>query len=167
MRVVPGAGLTQPPPQHGAPGQRPALDRRWLAYLEADGDRGDPADLVASELLANGCAEFNSGSFFASHETWEELWGRTAYPQRLFCLALTKLGAGFEHARRANARGATRLLTDALAYLAPFLSAYAGLDTQRLHDDVREWLRASGSGAVRYPRIRRVPSSSPPTGDGV
>ena len=163
---MPGEGVTQPPPQRGAQGGRPALDRRWLAYLEADGDPGDGADLVASDLPARGSAEFNGGNFFASHETWEELWGRTAYPQRLFCLALTKLGAGFEHARRTNARGATRVLSDALAYLAPFLPAYARLDTQRLHDDVSAWLRASVlRETTAFPTIRRAPSPSLPMGE--
>lgn len=141
--------MTQPPPQHGAPGERPALDRRWLAYLDRSGGSGgsvgDGAALTRSSTLARGVAEFNDGRFFESHETWEALWRETGYPHRLFCLALTKLGAGFEHARRANPRGATKLLTDALAYLAPFMPAFAGLDVQALHQDVSAWLRAEGS----------------------
>ena len=90
------------PPQRGAPGGRPALDRRWLAHVSREGAVGDGAALARSGTLERGTAEFNDGSFFASHETWEALWRETPYPERLFCLALTKLGAGFEHARRAN-----------------------------------------------------------------
>ena len=156
--------MTQPPPQHGATGQRPALDRRWLAYLERFDNVGDGAALALalSGALQRGVAEFNGGRFFASHETWEALWRETEYPQQLFCLALTKLGAGFEQGRRANAHGAAKLLTDALAYLAPFMPAFAGLDVRGLHEDVGAWLRAKGPAAPPpFPQIRRAPSPSP------
>ena len=151
------------PPQHGAPGERPALDRRWLAHLRSDGAAvGDGAALAHSGTLERGIAEFNDGRFFASHETWEALWGETRYPERLFCLALTKLGAGFEHGRRSNPHGAAKLLSDALAYLAPFTPTFAGLDVQALHEDVSAWLRGQASRAT--PTIHRAPSpsSSPP-----
>ena len=135
------------PPQRGASGERPALDRRWLAYLDRSdgGGVGDGTALARSSTLGRGIAEFNDGRFFASHETWEALWRETEYPQRLFCLALTKLGAGFEHGRRANPHGAAKLLTDALTYLAPFMPTFAGLDVRRLHEDVGVWLRAEKS----------------------
>ena len=147
----------RPPPQHGAPGQRPALDRRWLAWIERPDDAtvGDGAALARSGTLERGIAEFNDGRFFASHETWEALWRETRYPERLFCLALTKLGAGFEHGQRANHRGAAKLLTDALVYLAPFMPAFAGLDVRALHQDVRGWLEAPDPQKARYPTIRR------------
>ena len=150
------------PPQHGAPGGRPALDRRWLAHLRRDGAAvGDGAALAHSGTLERGITEFNDGRFFASHETWEALWRETRYPERLFCLALTKLGAGFEHGRRANPHGAAKLLTDALAFLAPFMPAFAGLDVRALHEDVRGWLEAPDTRTPPYPTIRRAPSPSP------
>ncbi len=152
-----GAGVTQPPPQRAAPGGRPALDRRWLAYVIREGAVGDGAALAGNGTLERGVAEFNDGRFFASHETWEALWGETRYPERLFCLALTKLGAGFEHGRRANPHGAAKLLSDALAYLAPFAPTFAGLDVQALHQDVSAWLRAHAE-RTPTPTIRRAPS---------
>ena len=135
------------------------MDRRWLAYLERFDGVGDGASLALSGALDRGTAEFNDGRFFASHETWEALWRETEYPQRLFCLALTKLGAGFEQGRRANARGAAKLLTDALAYLAPFMPAFAGLDVRGLDADVRRWLETRDAQKPPYPTIRRDPSN--------
>ena len=149
----------QPPPQHGAPGGRPALDRRWVAYLLDGGALGDAAEVAGSGLLARGIDEFNRGDFLASHETWEALWGQVSYPTRLLCLALTKLGAGFAHAQRANRHGAARLLRDALDYLAPFLPAHAGLDTRQLDADVRRWLEAPDARTAPYPTIRRGSSA--------
>ena len=154
-----------PPPQQGAPGQRPALDRRWLAWIQRhDGPAvGDGTGLAQSGNLERGITEFNDGRFFASHETWEALWRETQYPERLFCLALTKLGAGFEHGRRANPHGAAKLLTDALAYLAPFMPAFAGLDVRALHQEVGAWLRAAESRTpTPFPVIRPASSSSGP-----
>ena len=153
--------MTQPPPQRGAPGERPALDRRWLAHVSREGAVGDGAVVRASADLVRGVDEFNHSDFFDSHETWEALWRRVAYPERLFCLGLTKLGAGFEHARRANPRGAAKLLTDALAYLTPFKPAFAGLDVQALHQDVGAWLEAPDARTPPYPTIRPAPSPSP------
>ena len=115
--------------------------------------------MAESDLLARGLDEFNRGDFFASHETWEALWGQVEYPTRLLCLALTKLGAGFAHADRANRPGAVRLLQDALDYLAPFLPAHAGLDTRQLDADVRRWLESPDARTPPYPTIRRDPSA--------
>ena len=134
------------------------MDRRWLVYIERFDGVGDGAALAQRSTLERGIAEFNDGRFFASHETWEALWRETEYPERLFCLALTKLGAGLEHGRRANPHGAAKLLTDALAYLAPFMPAFAGLDTRQLDADVRRWLEAPDAQAPPYPTIRRDPS---------
>ncbi len=129
---------TRRPPQTFAPGGRRALDALWLAYATETGDVGGlaPAQL---EAVARGVAEFNEGRFHASHETWEERWISAVYPERLFLLALAKLGAGFAHARRRNPKGMSGQLADAVRFLGAFAPAYAGLDTARLAADVGAW----------------------------
>lgn len=138
--------LTRPPQQfpHGA---RRLVDGQWLAYVTSTGEVGDGASLALSEALRQGIAEFNAGEFRASHETWEELWRDTPYPERLFLLALTKLGAGFAHALRRNEKGMRSQLGEAVRIIRVFAPAYAGVDTGRLSADVAAWLEAQGNGS--------------------
>ena len=135
--------LTRPPQQfpHGA---RRSADAQWLAYVAGSGDTGDGASLARSGTLRRGIAEFNEGRFRDSHETWEELWKDTPYPERLFLLALTKLGAGFAHALRRNERGMRSQLTGAVRILRAFAPAYAGVDTRRLAADLSGRLAPGG-----------------------
>ena len=138
--------LTRPPQEfpHGA---RRLADAQWLAYVAATGDTGDGEALAHSQALRRGIAEFNEGRFRESHETWEELWKDSPYPERLFLLALTKLGAGFAHALRRNETGMRSQLTEAARILRPFAPAYAGVDTQRLIADVQA---RTASGEMRF-----------------
>lgn len=126
------------PPQAFAPGGRRALDGLWLAYVSETGDVGALAP-AQREAVARGAAQFNEGDFHSSHETWEAVWVGAAYPERLFLLALAKLGAGFAHARRRNAKGMNGQLADAVRFLRAFAPAYAGLDAERLADVVGAW----------------------------
>ncbi len=145
------------PPQQFRHGARRQADAQWLAYVAGTGDVGDGPALARSELLLRGVAEFNEGRFRDSHETWEELWKDTPYPERLFLLALTKLGAGFAHALRRNDKGMRSQLTEAVRILRAFAPGYAGVDTQRLIADVNTRL-APGDGhfGPPFPVIART-----------
>lgn len=137
-----------PPPQRSVQGGRQLLDAQWLAYVTETLRIGDGSAIAADARFREGVARFNEGEFRAAHETWEELWTESAYPQRLFLLAFAKLGAGFAHAERRNPKGIRRLLGDALRLLRPFAPAYAGVDVERLAEDVGSWL---GSGLYGPP----------------
>ena len=146
-----------PPPQRHERGGRRALDERWLAHIEAGGDPGDGTAVLGQARVAEGVRRFNRGDFFEAHEDFEAVWREASYPARLCCMALTKIAAGFVHARNANDRGAGRLLEEGLRWLAPFEPSYAGLDTQLLSRGVRGWLDARGRPRPpsRFPRIAR------------
>ena len=142
--------LTRPPQEfpHGA---RRLVDGQWFAYVTSTGEVGDGPALARSEPLQRGIAEFNAGKFRDSHETWEELWRDTPYPERLFLLALAKLGAGFAHALRRNERGMHSQLTEAVRILRVFAPAYAGLNTARITEDVSVWLASRDDRGVLGP----------------
>ena len=144
-----------PPPQRSAQGGRRTLDAQWLKYVSQTSDVGDSGALAANNCFNRGVDEFNEGRFQASHETWESLWIEASYPQRLFLLALTKLGAGFAHALRRNPRGVQRLLEDSVRFAGPFGPRYAGLDVERLIADMSAWL-AFGVYDPPFPRIVRA-----------
>ncbi len=145
-----------PPPQRPARGGRQALDSQWLAYIARTAAIGDPQAIAATDRFRQGISAFNEARFRASHETWESLWIESPYPQRLFLLALAKLGAGFAHALRRNPKGVRQLLEDALRIAKPFAPSYAGVDIERLSHDIKAWLR-SGSYDAPFPTIARIP----------
>jgi hypothetical protein len=137
------------PPQDHPKGGRRALDARWLAYLSDDGDPGDGPDLAKHSHFASGIAQFNTARFHEAHESFEQAWLATPYPDRLLALALTKLGAAFAHALHGNRRGATTIASDALACLAPLPDDYAGIDVRALEASVVLGLRPSGGPPPR------------------
>ncbi len=146
-----------PPPQRFAQGGRQVLDAQWLAYITQTAAVGDGSVLASTDRFNQGISEFNDAQFQACHETWEALWIEAPYPQRLFLLALTKLGAGFAHALRRNPKGVRRLLEDGLRLAKPFAPRYAGVDIEQLTVDVDAWLR-SDSYSPPYPVILAAPS---------
>ena len=153
--------LTRPPQEfpHGA---RRLADAQWLAYVAATGDGGDGLALSRSVTLQRGIDEFNAGRFRDSHDTFEELWTATPYPERLFLLALTKLGAGLAHALRRNEKGMRSQLTEAVRILRAFAPAYAGVDAQRLIDDVNARLAAGdGHFGPPFPTIAGTDGDAP------
>lgn len=153
--------LTRPPQEfpHGA---RRLADAQWLAYVAATGDGGDGPVLSRSAALRRGIDEFNAGRFRDSHDTFEELWTAMPYPERLFLLALTKLGAGFAHALRRNDKGMRSQLTEAVRILRAFAPAYAGVDTQRLLTDVTARLAPGDDHfGPPFPTIARTDVDAP------
>ncbi len=142
-----------PTPESGTP--RPKRDRLWLEHLRRTGTQ-ELATASPPPELGLGVAQFNDQRFFESHETWEGPWRSAEYPLRLFYLALTKLGAGFTHAQRGNAKGARRLLANGLQFLGPFLPRFMGVDTRRLDREIRQWLLAAQTGPPGdYPQVHQ------------
>jgi predicted metal-dependent hydrolase len=126
----------------------------WLAYVTEAPLSPNSTALSRPSQLSKGVEEFNAESFFESHETWEGAWQTVAYPERLFFLALTKIAAGFAHAKRGNATGARRLLNDGLRFMGPFTPTFMGLDTRLLNEETRQWMDARpGNSNVAYPLI--------------
>ena len=61
--------------------------------------------------------EFNSGQFFACHETLEELWKADNAPNRAVYQGILQIGVAFHHIRvTRNWRGAVRMLMSGLAF---------------------------------------------------
>ena len=132
MPLQPEQSNPSRPPQDHSVGGRQALDAEWLLYLGSGGDRGDGETLRERPAFRDALTLLEQEHFYAAHEGFENAWGATRYPERLFCLALAKLSAGLEHERRGNNTGAHRVLGAASTYLRPFTPTYAGTDVRRL-----------------------------------
>lgn len=137
----------QPPPQAHVRGRRQALDAAWLVYLAVAAPPTAPPK--PHPLLAQGLAQLAEGHAFEAHETWEQAWRESPYPQRLFYLGLTKFAAAYAQAARGNVAGARRLLAGARAALAPFTGTYLGVDVVALADNAGWGLRAPAPKAPR------------------
>jgi uncharacterized protein len=88
------------------------------------------------------CRDFNAGRFFDAHESLEEIWQFERGPVRDLYKGLIQIAAGFVHISRANADGADRLLSTAIAHLAPYRPLGAmGWDVERIASDTEEALR--------------------------
>ena len=150
-------------------GERRALDRQWLRYLQ---ERAAPlsslADLDPPPGLSPAVQLLTAGEFTASHEAWEVLWREATYPVRLFYLAMAKLTAGLEQARRGNSKGAVRLVSDGLQFLKPFQPSIMRLDTAQIEETMSRWLGQQRRGerpiaAAPTQVIRIAPTANDPT----
>lgn len=89
--------------------------------------------------LDKGCADFNAGKFYESHEHFEEIWQYERDGCRDAYKGLIHVAAAFVHLSRAKYPGAERLLRTALGYLAPYRAGGAlGFDIETVCTGVED-----------------------------
>jgi predicted metal-dependent hydrolase len=112
-----------------------------------------------NRLYQKGLDAFNSGHFYEAHEHWEEVWLRTANPDKLFLQGLIQVAAAFHHHSRDNFLGTRNLLRAGLLKLDCFPHVHGGLRIEALREGVREWLDDLETGEIsrsrKLPRIGR------------
>lgn len=79
--------------------------------------------------------QYNDGYFFESHETLEDLWYVTPWPERQFFQGIIQLAAAFVHLARREFPGIIKLLDLSLGKLSEFTPEYLGVDVARLISD--------------------------------
>ncbi len=85
-------------------------------------------------------ALFNRGSFWESHEAWEQVWRRHSEPSRLFFQALIQLAAGYHHLQRGVYHGVVKHLNNALYKLQPFPAVFLRMDVAALRRKIEAGL---------------------------
>jgi predicted metal-dependent hydrolase len=109
--------------------------------------------------------QYNDGYWFESHETLEDLWMVTPWPQRVFFQAVIQLAAAFVHYARGEYPGILKLLDAAREKLEEYRPAYLGVDTEALARDIeraRDAFVALGEERFRQfneslvPRVREA-----------
>ncbi len=112
----------------------------------------------AEGALAEGLCCYQNRKFFAAHEHWESVWLKLAEPEKSFLQALIQMSAAFYHYQRGNPKGATSLLRRALGTMEHSGLSFAGIDTNRLSNDIRRWIDVLDSGQspteISFPQIR-------------
>jgi len=113
--------------------------------------------------LLQGIREFNSGAYFACHETLEDIWIGEERPVRRLYQGILQVAAALLHLERGNYRGAVTLLDRGAGNLKPFTPLCQQVDVagllqkvERLRDELDilgpELFRELDRGLI--PRVR-------------
>jgi uncharacterized protein len=81
--------------------------------------------------------EFNDGYFFESHETLEDLWMVTPWPERQLFQGIIQLAAAFVHYARREYPGILKLLDAAIEKVGEFTPEAFGIDAAQLVESMR------------------------------
>ena len=142
-------------------GNRRGLEEQWLRRLELSGLPEAGLELRSRGLpeLKKAVDEFNNGLFWECHETLEDIWRETPYPQRFFYHAIIKATVGFHHLFRHNRHGARVKLSDAVRLLRLFQPSSNGLRTDIMLSETSAWLaRVEAADRVAWAELDSLPA---------
>ncbi len=104
--------------------------------------------------------QFNRRWYFESHETLEDLWMVTPFPERDFFQGIIQLAAAFVHFARGEYPGIFKLLDASLDKLRGFAPELFGVDVARLIADAER--ARSQIEALGVERFREWDEASAP-----
>ncbi|MEH2202565.1 MAG: DUF309 domain-containing protein [Nostoc sp.] len=79
-----------------------------------------------------GVEQFNSGQFYACHDTLEALWIEAGEPEKSFYQGILQIAVALYHLENRNWRGAVILLGEGSNRLRRYPSSYSGIDVDEL-----------------------------------
>jgi predicted metal-dependent hydrolase len=79
-----------------------------------------------------GIEQFNSGQFYACHDTLEALWIEASEPEKSLYQGILQIAVALYHLGNHNWRGAVILLGEGSNRLRRYPSDYAGIDLEAL-----------------------------------
>ncbi len=79
-----------------------------------------------------GVEQFNSGQFYACHDTLEALWIEALEPEKTFYQGILQIAVALYHLGNENVRGAAILLGEGSNRLRRYPSIYGGIDVDKL-----------------------------------
>ncbi len=115
-----------------------------------------------------GVDEFNSGQFYACHDTLEAIWMEAETREKPFYQGILQIAVAFYHLGNLNWRGGAILLGEGVNRLRRFEPEHESVDVETLVDQATEWLvlvQASGEAGlsalieappVALPQIRQI-----------
>ncbi|MEL6939752.1 MAG: DUF309 domain-containing protein [Cyanobacteria bacterium J06598_1] len=93
-----------------------------------------------SQAFQRGIDEFNSGQFYACHDTLEAIWMAVDHAEKPFYQGILQIAVAFYHLGNLNWRGGAILLGEGLSRLGRFEPNYQGVNVETLVDQSVEWL---------------------------
>ncbi|AFY36381.1 DUF309 domain-containing protein [Calothrix sp. PCC 7507] len=79
-----------------------------------------------------GVEQFNSGQFYACHDTLEALWIEASEPEKTFYQGILQIAVALYHLGNGNWRGAVILLGEGSNRLRRYPSNYGGIELEEL-----------------------------------
>ncbi|QIR39452.1 DUF309 domain-containing protein [Tolypothrix sp. PCC 7910] len=79
-----------------------------------------------------GVEQFNTGQFYACHDTLEALWIEASEPEKTFYQGILQIAVALYHLSNHNWRGAVILLGEGSNRLRRYPSIYGGIDLEAL-----------------------------------
>ncbi len=98
-------------------------------------------DPPCEPLFAEAIAQFNSGDYYACHDTLEAIWNDAWQSDRAFYQGILQIAVGLYHLQNQNWHGATILLGEGTSRLPAYLPAYQSIDVESLLEDSLQILR--------------------------
>ena len=92
-------------------------------------------------LFAAAIAQFNSGDYYACHDTLEAIWNDAWQSDRAFYQGILQIAVGLYHLQNQNWHGATILLGEGTSRLPAYLPEYQSIDVENLLEDSLQILR--------------------------
>ena len=109
-----------------------------------------------------GCALFNEGKYWESHEMWEDVWRERSEEGRIFFQGIIQAAAAYHLLFvRPRLSGARRNFAKALTILDLFPARYLGVDVASLRRSVQETAESLVDGTITHldrprPKIIRM-----------
>lgn len=88
-----------------------------------------------------GVNEFNTGDFYACHDTWEAIWMESIDPERTFYQGLIQIAVSLYHLNRYNWQGCVTLMGEGIRRLAPYQPDYFEIEVTPLIESAQHLLR--------------------------
>lgn len=89
-----------------------------------------------------GVEQFNTGQFYACHDTLEALWMEATEPEKTFYQSILQIAVALYHLGNGNWRGAVILLGEGSNRLRRYPSIYSNIDVDELLDQSTALLSA-------------------------
>ncbi|BDI18207.1 hypothetical protein ANSO36C_40090 [Nostoc cf. commune SO-36] len=89
------------------------------------------SEIIPQEFW-QGVEQFNSGQFYACHDTLEALWIEASEPEKTFYQGILQIAVALYHLENRNWRGAVILLGEGSNRLRRYPSSYSGVDVDEL-----------------------------------
>ena len=80
-------------------------------------------------------AQFNSGDYYACHDTLESIWNDALQSDRAFYKGILQIAVGLYHLKSQNWHGAAILLGEGTSRLPAYLPDYQSIDVETLLTD--------------------------------